>query len=61
MVSTCMDDKSRNAQSAIVYRCNKNVVVWFVRVWTINLVMNKVRLYTGAIRMLLYGLYVYGR
>ena len=55
MVCTCMDDKSRNAQSAIVYRCNKNVVVWLVRVWTINLVMNKVQMYAGAIRMLLYG------
>ena len=53
--------KYRNEQSANVCWCNMNVVVWFVRVWTINLVMNKVQMYAGAIRMLLYGLYVYGR
>ena len=30
----CTDDKSRNAQSATVYRCcTKNAVVWFVRVY----------------------------
>ena len=27
-------------------------------VWTINLIMLKVQMYTGAIRMLLYGLHV---